>query len=109
MSAADSRRAWRGTATPCAALPAIRTAPAWRTHRTAPVDERDMLEFLARAAWNDAVCGRSLDAAGAEVVSYGELIERIRDQMLLSRPTIGFKRLRLTPIASRISALIAGE
>jgi hypothetical protein len=29
--------------------------------------------------------------------------------MLVSRPTISFKRLTMTPIASRISAVIAGE
>ncbi len=83
--------------------------PAWRTHRTAPIDERDMIELLARAATAEAVCGQSLDAAGPELVSYGELIERIRHHMLLARPSIGFKRLSVTPIASRISAVIAGE
>ena len=65
--------------------------------------------MLARAATSDRVCGQSLDAAGPEVVSYGELIDRIREQMLVSRPTVGLARLSLTPIASRISALIAGE
>jgi hypothetical protein len=29
--------------------------------------------------------------------------------MLVSRPTIGFRRLMVTPIASRIAAVIAGE
>jgi hypothetical protein len=29
--------------------------------------------------------------------------------MLVGRPTIGFKRLTVTPIASRISSVIAGE
>ena len=42
-------------------------------------------------------------------MSYGELIGRIGDHMLLARPTIAFKRLTLTPIASRVSAMIAGE
>jgi uncharacterized protein YbjT (DUF2867 family) len=83
--------------------------PAWGTHRTSPVDQRDVIEMLARAATSDRVCGQSLDAAGSEVVSYGGLIDRIREQMLVSRPTVGLARLSLTPIASRISALIAGE
>lgn len=83
--------------------------PAWRTHRTAPIDERDAVELLARAGTEDAVRGLSLDIGGPDVVSYGELIERIRDHMLVDRPTIAFKRLTVTPIASRISALIAGE
>jgi uncharacterized protein YbjT (DUF2867 family) len=89
-------------------LPVL-AVPAWRTNRTAPIDERDVIELLARAATSEEVCGCSLDAAGPEVVSYGELIDRIRDHMLLGRPTISFRRLTVTPIASRISALIAGE
>lgn len=83
--------------------------PAWRTRRTAPIDQRDMVELLARAATADGVCGKSLDAAGPDLVTYGELIERIRHHMLVSRPTVGFSRLTATPIASRVSAIIAGE
>lgn len=87
----------------------VLAVPAWRTHSTAPIDERDMIELLARAATADEVCGQSLDAAGEDLVTYGELIDRIREHMLVSRPTIGFNRLTVTPIASRVSALIAGE
>ena len=83
--------------------------PAWRSHLTSPIDERDAVELLARAATSDSVCGMSLDIGGAEIVSYGELIDRIREHMIVDRPTIGLPRLSLTPIASRISALIAGE
>jgi uncharacterized protein YbjT (DUF2867 family) len=89
-------------------LPVL-AVPAWRTNRTNPIDERDVTEMLVRAAEAEDVCGASLDIGGPEIVSYGELIERIRDHMLVGRPTLSFKRLRLTPIASRISALIAGE
>jgi uncharacterized protein YbjT (DUF2867 family) len=89
-------------------LPVL-AVPAWRTHRTAPIDERDMIELLARAATSEEVCGQSLDAAGPDLVTYGELIDRIREHMLVSRPTIRFNRLTVTPIASRISAVIAGE
>lgn len=89
-------------------LPVL-AVPAWRTHRTAPVDERDVIEVLARAATSTQVAGCSLDIAGPEVVTYGELIERIADGMLVRRPTIGLRRLTLTPIASRVSAVIAGE
>ena len=89
-------------------LPVL-AVPAWRIHRTSPIDERDMIELLARAATAETVCGQSLDVGGPEVVCYGELIDRIADHMLLDRPTIGFKRLTLTPIASRVAAVIAGE
>ena len=89
-------------------LPVL-AVPAWRTHVTSPIDERDVIEALTRAATSNEVCGESLDLGGPDTVTYGELIDRIGDHMLLSRPTVSFKRLTLTPIASRVSALIAGE
>jgi uncharacterized protein YbjT (DUF2867 family) len=89
-------------------LPVL-AVPAWRTNVTAPIDERDVIELLARSATSDRVGGESLDIGGPDAVSYGELIDRIRHHMLVSRPTISFKRLTITPIASRISALVAGE
>jgi uncharacterized protein YbjT (DUF2867 family) len=87
----------------------VMVIPAWGGHRTAPVDERDVLGCLVRAASNTEAGGRSLDVAGPEVVTYQELIERIRDQLLLGRPSVRLPRLSLTPIASRVSAVIAGE
>jgi uncharacterized protein YbjT (DUF2867 family) len=87
----------------------VMVIPAWGGHRTAPVDERDVLSCLLRAAADAAIGGRSLDIAGAETVTYQELIERIRDQLLLARPSVRLPRLSLTPIASRVSAVIAGE
>jgi uncharacterized protein YbjT (DUF2867 family) len=83
--------------------------PGWRSYRTNPIDERDMVELMARAATNQEVCGQSLDIGGPDTVSYGELIDRIREHMLVERPTLGLGRLTVTPIASRIAALIAGE
>lgn len=83
--------------------------PAWGSHRTAPVDERDVLWCLAAAADAPQLRGRSLDLAGPDVVTYQELIERIRDHLLLARPALQLPRLTLTPIASRVSAVIAGE
>lgn len=83
--------------------------PAWRNHLTQPIDERDVIELLARAATNAEVGGDALDIGGPDIVSYGELIDRITRHMLVNRPAISFKRLTLTPIVSRVSALIAGE
>lgn len=83
--------------------------PAWRTRETSPLDERDMVEMLVRAATSEAVCGKSLDASGPELITYGKLIDRIREHMLVGRITIGFKHMTLTPIASRVAAVIAGE
>ncbi len=83
--------------------------PRWRDRRTNPIDERDVIELLTRAAANDEISGRSLDAAGPEEITYCKLIERIRDHLLLGRPMLGLGRLEATPIASRIAALIANE
>jgi len=83
--------------------------PAWHVNRTSPIDERDIIELLVRAATAEGVCGLALEAAGPEAVSYGELIDRIRHHMLVGRPTIAFRRLRLTPIVSRVAAVIGSE
>jgi uncharacterized protein YbjT (DUF2867 family) len=82
--------------------------PPWRDHVTAPIDERDMVELLTRAAVDEGVAGQSLDVGGPDVVSYGQLIDRIRYHMFIGRPTVGL-RWALTPIASRVSSVIAGE
>jgi uncharacterized protein YbjT (DUF2867 family) len=82
--------------------------PAWSAHRTRPIDGRDVLEYLARAATAPDAAGHAYDVAGPDEVSYGELVERIRDLLILGRPPIelGFSA---TPIASRIAAMVAGE
>ncbi|MEA2298976.1 MAG: hypothetical protein QOF77_1912 [Solirubrobacteraceae bacterium] len=81
--------------------------PSWREHRTQPLDERDMLEYLTRAATRP-VGGRTLDIAGPDTLSYGAMIERLADIMLVRRPALrlGFS---LTPVASVVAARIAGE
>jgi uncharacterized protein YbjT (DUF2867 family) len=86
--------------------------PAWGAHRTQPVDERDVVEALARAATTPAAGGRSLDVAGPDVVTYGELVERIRDALLVRRPLLRVGRagpLAGTPLTSAVAAAIAGE
>jgi uncharacterized protein YbjT (DUF2867 family) len=82
--------------------------PAWRKHRTQPIDGRDVIEFLARAAGAPEIAGRSLDIAGPDVLSYAEMIERIRDAMVVGRPALRLG-LEATPVASRVAAAIAGE
>jgi len=83
--------------------------PAWRDHRTQPVDGRDMLAFLTRAATaTRELSGRSWDIAGPDVVSYGELVERIADAMLVSRPRVGID-VTMTGLASVVAAAIADE
>jgi uncharacterized protein YbjT (DUF2867 family) len=83
--------------------------PAWRDNRTRPIDGRDVLSFLVASASSQAITGPvSLDIAGPDTVTYGQLITRIRDALLVGRAPIrlGFS---LTPVASRVAAAIAGE
>jgi uncharacterized protein YbjT (DUF2867 family) len=87
-------------------LPVL-TLPAWRSFRTAPIDERDVIEMLAAAAGARGVAG-SLDIGGPDVLSYGEMISRIADLMLVRRPVVGFG-VNLTPVAARVAAAIASE
>ena len=83
--------------------------PAWRDHRTAPVDGRDMLDFLTRAATaGRELSGRSWDIGGPDVMSYGELVERIADAMLVRRPRVGID-VTMTGLASVVASAIAGE
>lgn len=86
----------------------ILALPAWREHRTMPIDGRDILEYLVRAADRPGVGGRSWDAVGPDVMSYAQMLERIADHMMVDRPTIdlGFS---LTAIASVVAARVAGE
>jgi uncharacterized protein YbjT (DUF2867 family) len=83
--------------------------PAWRDHRTAPVDERDVSALLARGASVPDIEHETLEIAGPDVLSYRELIERIRDLMVLGRPSIGLPGPTFTAIAARIAALVASE
>jgi uncharacterized protein YbjT (DUF2867 family) len=82
--------------------------PPWSRCRTQPIDGRDVLEYLARAATEPSVAGRSLDIAGPEVLTYGEMLDRIADLMLVGRPGIRLP-VSMTPVASRVAAAIAGE
>jgi uncharacterized protein YbjT (DUF2867 family) len=81
--------------------------PRWRRFRTQPIDERDVVAMLLAAARAD-VGGRSLDVGGPDVLSYGEMIERIADLMMVHRPALGF-RVSATALTGRVAAAIAGE
>ena len=45
--------------------------PRWRSNRTQPIDERDVIEFLARTPQVPEAAGRSLDVVGPDVMTYG--------------------------------------
>src|SRR4051794_22327555 len=82
--------------------------PAWRRHRTQPIDERDVIDFLARTPRVPEAAGRALDIAGPDVLTYGEMIERIAELMGVGRMALGFSR-SLTPPASAVVAAITEQ
>lgn len=85
----------------------ILALPSWRDHRTQPLDERDMVEYLVAAGTGD-VGGRTLDIAGPDTLSYGRMVQRIAELMLVRRPALrlGFSQ---TPSTSAVAARISGE
>jgi uncharacterized protein YbjT (DUF2867 family) len=82
--------------------------PTWHTNRTRPIDARDVIDMLAAAATATAAAGRSLDVGGSEILSYGEMIRRIAELMLLGRPSVGLG-VSVTPLTARVAAAIAEE
>lgn len=87
----------------------VMALPSWRDFRTQPVDGRDVIATLLAAGTHEGLPGhRTLDLVGPEVVTYGELVERIRDALLISRPRLALP-ISMTPIASVVAAAIAGE
>lgn len=82
--------------------------PAWRMHRTQPIDERDVVEMLLACAYSEQVAGRSLDVGGPEAFSYGEMVRRIAELLLLGRPSVELS-FTATPLTARLAASIADE
>lgn len=87
----------------------VTALPAWREHRTRPIDHRDVIEYLALAATNEQIHGgRSFDVGGATEVSYGDLVIRIGELGGNDNPTLKLP-LSATPIAARVAAWVTDE
>ena len=82
--------------------------PRWRSNRTQPIDERDVIEFLARTAETPGAAGRSLDVCGPDLMTYGEMIERIAEAMGVGRVPLTLSA-SLTPPASAVVAAVSGQ
>src|SRR4051812_13071317 len=81
--------------------------PGWRENRTQPVDERDAIEYLARAPLTRATAGRSLDIAGPDLLTYAQMVERIAESMGVGRVPLSL-RFSLTPPAAAVVANVTG-
>jgi len=82
--------------------------PGWRENRTQPIDERDAVEYLARAPEVPEAAGRSLDIAGPDVLTYRRMTERIAELMGVGRTPLGLS-LTQTPAASAVVARVTGQ
>ncbi len=82
--------------------------PGWRANRTQPIDERDVIEYLARTPHVPGASGRSLDVCGPEVLSYAEMVERIAELMGVGRMPLGLG-VSLTQPASAVVAAVTGQ
>jgi uncharacterized protein YbjT (DUF2867 family) len=81
--------------------------PGWRQNRTQPIDERDAIEYLARAPLTPDAAGRSLDIAGPDVVTYAQMIERIAESMGVGRVPMSLG-VSMTPPAAAVVARVTG-
>ncbi len=86
----------------------ILALPSWQRFRTSPIDARDMNELLVRAASVPGLAGSSLDVSGLDTLTYGEMVERIAEAMLVRRPVLKL-RVSMTPLAAPLAAALAGE
>jgi uncharacterized protein YbjT (DUF2867 family) len=82
--------------------------PGWRSNRTQPIDERDVVDFLARTPETPMVAGRSLDVCGPDLMTYAEMIERIAEAMGVGRLPLELSA-SLTPPASAVVAAVSGQ
>jgi uncharacterized protein YbjT (DUF2867 family) len=82
--------------------------PAWHRNRTQPIDERDVVEFLARTPLTPATAGKSLDVAGPDLMTYAEMVERIAELMGVGRAPLRLRR-SLTPPASAVVSAVTEQ
>jgi uncharacterized protein YbjT (DUF2867 family) len=83
--------------------------PAWARNRSMPIDGRDVIAYLIRSAGaDDALAGRSWDAIGPELMTHGDMMQRIAEAMLVGRPRFDL-RFSLTPVAAPVAAALACE
>jgi uncharacterized protein YbjT (DUF2867 family) len=85
----------------------VLTLPAWHALRTQPIDARDVIEMLAACA-TAALPRNSLDIGGPDVLTYGDMLRRIAELLLVNRPELALG-VNLTGVTARVAAAIAGE
>lgn len=64
----------------------VMIAPAWLRTRTQPVAVRDVVEYLAAAPSVNESTGREVQLGGPDVLSYGEMLDRMAEALGKRRP-----------------------
>jgi uncharacterized protein YbjT (DUF2867 family) len=80
--------------------------PPWRTRRTQPIAERDVVESLVRTPLIDATRGRSIDIVGPEPLTYADILVGIATELDIDRPPVRlavFTAPAFAAVASRIA------
>lgn len=85
----------------------VLTLPAWQRFRTQPIDERDIAQMLL-ACIDSELSGAVLEVGGPDVLTYGEMLSRIAELMLVGRPALRLP-VNMTPVTARLAAAIARE
>lgn len=83
--------------------------PAWRENCTSPIDLRDVLTYLARAATSDAIDGpKVFEIGGADKLSYGDVVTRIAELRGREVPSVRLP-VSATAVTSRAAAALTSE
>ncbi|MGO9488198.1 MAG: NAD(P)H-binding protein [Solirubrobacteraceae bacterium] len=85
----------------------VLTLPGWQRFRTQPIDERDVIAMLGACATSE-LSGEVLEVGGPDALTYGEMLSRIADVMLIGRPAVRLG-VNMTGLAGRLAAAIASE
>jgi uncharacterized protein YbjT (DUF2867 family) len=59
----------------------VQVRASWMSSRTQPIGVEDLLDLLVRVLDDPAVAHRALDVGGPDVLTYGELVALVRDEL----------------------------
>jgi uncharacterized protein YbjT (DUF2867 family) len=82
--------------------------PPWRSLRTQPIAERDVIRCLVRTPLIESTAGRSIDLVGPEVLSYAEILRGITAELEIDRPEVDLP-IFTAPAFAAVASAIAGS
>ena len=76
--------------------------------RTRPIDERDVLDYLALTPATAGVAGRTLDVVGPQELTFEAILARVAELMCVGRPTLRLPE-RALPAGAAVVARLSGQ